>query len=138
LRVPGIYAPNREGGTPLARLRQGSPVLIASEDVFTNHIHADDLARACVLALWRGRAQRSYNINDDEQLPMGDYMTAAAALYGLPAPPRLSRTEVAKVLSPMQMSFLEESRRLDNRRMKQELRLRLRYPSALAGLAAGL
>jgi hypothetical protein len=45
---------------------------------------------------------------------------------------------VAKVLSPMQMSFLEESRRLDNRRMKQELRLRLRYPSALAGLAAGL
>jgi len=138
LRVPGIYAPNREGGTPLARLRQGSPVLIASEDVFTNHIHADDLARACVLALWRGRAQRSYNINDDEQLPMGDYMTAAAALYGLPAPPRLSRTEAAKVLSPMQMSFLEESRRLDNRRMKQELRLRLRYPSALAGLAVGL
>lgn len=138
LRVPGIYAPNREGGTPLARLQRGSPVLLAAEDVLTNHIHADDLARACVLALWRGRAQRVYNINDDAQMPMGDYMTAAAALYGLPPPPRMSRTEAAKVLSPMQMSFLEESRRLENQRMKKELRLRLRYPEVLVGLAAGL
>jgi len=138
LRVPGIYAPNREGGTPRARLQQGAPVLLAHEDVITNHIHADDLARACVLALWRARAQRAYNINDDAQLPMGDYMTAAAALYGLPAPPRLSRAEAATVMSPMQMSFLQESRRLDNGRMKKELRLRLRYPEVLAGLAAGL
>jgi nucleoside-diphosphate-sugar epimerase len=119
-------------------LRNGTPVLDAADDVYTNHIHADDLARACVLALWRGKPQRAYNINDDAQLPMGDYMTAAAALYGLPAPPRLSRAEAATVLSPMQMSFLQESRRLDNGRMKKELRLRLRYPEVLAGLAAGL
>ena len=138
LRIPGIYAPDREGGTPLARLQKSTPVLVSDEDVYTNHIHADDLARACVLALWRGRALGVYNVNDDAVLKMGDYMDAAAALYGLPPPPRLQRATLEHVLSPMQMSFLAESRRMDNRRMKRELRLVLRYPSVLGGLAAGL
>jgi nucleoside-diphosphate-sugar epimerase len=138
LRIPGIYAPDREGGTPLARLQKGTPVLVSEEDVYTNHIHADDLARACVLALWRGRAQGVYNVNDDAVMKMGDYMDAAAALYGLPPAPRLARAALEQVLSPMQMSFLGESRRMDNRRIKRELRLVLRYPSVLDGLALGL
>ena len=137
LRIPGIYAADREGGTPLARLQKAMPVLRQEDDVFTNHIHADDLARACMVALWRGAAQRSFNVSDDSVLKMGDYMDAAAALYGLPPPPRLGREALARELSPMQMSFMGESRRLDNRRMKQELRLRLRYSDVLTGLAAG-
>jgi len=138
LRIPGIYAPDREGGTPLARLQKGTPVLVSEEDVYTNHIHADDLARACVLTLWRGRAQGVYNVNDDAVMKMGDYMDGAADLYGLPPAPRLARAALEQVLSPMQMSFLAESRRMDNRRIKRELRLVLRYPSVLDGLAAGL
>ena len=138
LRIPGIYALDREGGTPLARLQKSTPVLVSEEDVYTNHIHADDLARACVLALWRGRAQGVYNVNDDAVMKMGDYMDAAAALYGLPPAPRLARAALEQVLSPMQMSFLGESRRMDNRRIKRELRLVLRYPSVLDGLALGL
>ena len=137
LRIPGIYAADREGGTPLARLQKAMPVLRQEDDVFTNHIHADDLARACMVALWRGATQRSFNVSDDSDLKMGDYMDAAAALYGLPPPPRLGREALARELSPMQMSFMGESRRLDNRRMKQELRLRLRYSDVLTGLAAG-
>ena len=137
LRIPGIYAADREGGTPLARLQKRTPVLRREEDVFTNHIHADDLARACMLALWRGGAQRSFNVSDDTALKMGDYMDAAAALYGLPPPPRFTREALARELSPMQMSFMGESRRLDNRRMKQELRMRLRYSDVLTGLAVG-
>jgi nucleoside-diphosphate-sugar epimerase len=137
LRIPGIYAPDREGGTPLARLQRGSPVLVAQEDVYTNHIHADDLARACWLALWRARARRVYNVNDDSQLRMGDYFDAAAALYGLPLPPRVSRAQAAQELSPIQMSFMSESRRLRNTRMKKELRLRLRFADPLSGLQAG-
>ena len=136
LRVPGIYAPNREGGTPLARLRNGTPVLEAADDVYTNHIHADDLARACVLALWRGKPQRAYNINDDAALKMGDYFTAAAALYGLPVPPRISRAQAERELAPMQLSFMSESRRMVNTRMKCELGLRLHFPHVLSGLAA--
>ena len=137
LRIPGIYAPDREGGTPLVRLQRGNPVLLAQDDVFTNHIHADDLARACWLALWRGRARRVYNVNDDSQLRMGDYFDAAAALYGLPRPPRVSRAQAAQELSAIQMSFMSESRRLRNTRMKQELRLRLRFTDPLDGLRAG-
>ncbi len=87
LRIPGIYAPDREGGTPRERLLKRTPVLEAADDVYTNHIHADDLARAVVAALWRGRPQRVYNASDDTELKMGDYFDLAADLYGLPRPP---------------------------------------------------
>lgn len=136
LRIPGIYAPDRVGGTPRERLLKGTPVLQQADDVFTNHIHADDLARACVAALWRGRAGRIYNVNDDSQLKMGDYFDLAADLYGLPKPPRLPRALAQEQLPVMQLSFMGESRRMDNTRMKSELRLSLRYPSVIDGLAA--
>ena len=136
LRVPGIYAPDRVGGTPRERLLRGDPLLRAEDDVYTNHIHADDLARACWLALWRGRAMRCYHISDDSPWSMGEYYTQAAALYGLPVPARLSRDEVRARVSAMQWSFMRESRRLRNTRMKQELRLRLRHPDVLSGLRA--
>jgi nucleoside-diphosphate-sugar epimerase len=136
LRIPGIYAGDRPGGHPRERLARGAPVLQAADDVYTNHIHADDLARACVAALWRGGRQRTVNVCDDTDLRMGDYFDLAADLCGLPRPPRLSRTEAAALLSPMQMSFMGESRRLLNRRLKQELNLRLRYPTAADGLLA--
>lgn len=135
LRIPGIYAPDREGGTPRARLLRGMPVLQAPDDVYTNHIHADDLARACLAALWRPRPGRVYNVNDDTCLKMGDYFDFAADLYQLPRPPRVSRSEAVQTLPAMQLSFMSESRRMDNRRMKSELRLRLRYPSVREGLA---
>lgn len=135
LRIPGIYAPDREGGTPRERLLKGTPVLQASDDVYTNHIHADDLARACVAALWRGKTQRVYNVNDDSALKMGDYFELAADLYGLPRPQRISRHAATQQLAPMLLSFMSESRRMDNTRMKRELRLTLRYPTVLTGLA---
>lgn len=134
LRIPGIYASDREGGTPRARLLRGTPVLHAAEDVYTNHIHADDLARACVAALYRGRAQRVFNVNDDSQLKMGDYFDLAADLYGLPRPPRVSRAEALQQLAPTLLSFMNESRRMDNTRMKRELRLALRHRTVHSGL----
>ncbi|APW43727.1 SDR family oxidoreductase [Rhodoferax saidenbachensis] len=134
LRIPGIYAPDREGGTPRTRLLKGTPVLQAADDVYTNHIHADDLARACVLALWRGGAQRVYNVNDDTVLKMGDYFDLAADLYGLPRPPRVARAGAGQQLSLQLLSFMGESRRLVNTRLKRELGLRLRYPTVHSGL----
>ena len=134
LRIPGIYAPDREGGTPRERLLRGTPVLVAQDDVFTNHIHADDLARVCLLALWRGKAQRIYNVNDDSQLQMGDYFDRAASLFALAKPPRISRAQAQTDLPAMQLSFMSESRRLVNTRMKRELRLQLRYPDVMDGL----
>ena len=129
LRIPGIYAVDREGGHPRDRLLRGTPVLRDADDVYTNHIHADDLARACVAALMRGAPQRLYHASDDSELKMGDYFDLAADLAGLPRPPRIARAQAAQQLGPMLMSFMSESRRLDNRRLKQELGLRLRYPT---------
>jgi nucleoside-diphosphate-sugar epimerase len=134
LRIPGIYAPDREGGTPRERLLKGTPVLRAEHDVYTNHIHADDLARAVGAALWRGAPQRVYNASDDTQLKMGDYFDLAADLYGLARPPRVARDAAADQLPLVLLSFMSESRRLANRRLKRELRVRLRYPTVREGL----
>jgi nucleoside-diphosphate-sugar epimerase len=134
LRIPGIYALDREGGDPRVRVRKGQPVLATGDDVYTNHVHADDLARACVLALWRARPGRVVHTCDDTDLRMGDYFDWVADRFGLPRPPRLSRQEAAAALSPLQLSFMSESRRLRNDRLKQELGLRLRYPSIHTGL----
>ena len=134
LRIPGIYAPNREGGTPRARLLRGTPVLQASDDVYTNHIHADDLARACLKALWQGKPQRVYHASDDTVLKMGDYFDLAADLYGMPRPQRISRAQAENELPATLLSFMSESRRLSNRRLKQELRLQLRFPTVAEGL----
>lgn len=134
LRIPGIYAVDREGGTPVERLRKGTPVLAAADDVYTNHIQADDLARACVLALWRGGRQRCINVNDDTDLKMGDYFDLAADIYGLPRPQRLPRSTAQAQLPLVLLSFMSESRRMCNDRMKSELGLVLRYPTVREGL----
>ncbi|MCY0388755.1 SDR family NAD(P)-dependent oxidoreductase [Robbsia sp. Bb-Pol-6] len=135
LRIPGIYARER---LPDARLHRGTPALRAEEDVFTSHIHADDLAAIAVRALWRGRPQRLYHATDDSRLRMGDYFDRVADALGLPRPPRISREEAEQVLEPMLMSFMRESRRLDNRRLTGELAYRLRFPTVDAFLANGL
>lgn len=134
LRVPGIYALDRVGGDPRERLRRGSPTLQREHDVFTNHIHADDLARACIAALERGASQRVVHTCDDTEMTMGDYFDWVADRFDLPRPVRLSRPDAQARLNPIQLSFMSESRRLDNRRLKRELRLRLRHPTIQDGL----
>lgn len=132
LRAPGIYAADR---LPLERLEKGLPALLAADDVFTNHIHAEDLAAACVAAIRHGAANRAYNAVDDSDLKMADYFDQVADAFACPRAPRLSRTAAAALLSPMQMSFMRESRRIANRRIKQELKLRLAFPSVSDGIA---
>lgn len=133
LRVPGIYAADR---LPLARLQAGTPVLAAADDVFTNHIHADDLARAVLAALRRGRANRIYHAVDDAPMRMADYFDAVADAFALPRPRRISREAAAAEISPAMLSYLSESRRLRNTRLKKELRVRLQFPTVIDGLRA--
>jgi nucleoside-diphosphate-sugar epimerase len=135
LRIPGIYALDREGGDPRERVRRGTPVLAREDDGTTNHIHADDLARACIAALWRGRPQRVVNVCDDSDMKTGDYYELVADLSGLPRPARVTRARAHEHFSAAQMSFLNESRRLSNERMKRELRLKLARPTIREGLA---
>jgi nucleoside-diphosphate-sugar epimerase len=133
LRVPGIYAADR---LPLARLQAGTPVLAAADDVFTNHIHADDLARVVMAALRHGRANRIYHAVDDSPMRMADYFDAVADAFALPRPRRVSRAAAPAEISPAMLSYLAESRRLRNTRLKKELRVRLRFPTVFDGLRA--
>lgn len=126
LRVPGIYAADR---LPVERLKKGTPAIVDAEDGYTNHIHADDLARCVVAALHHGQPNRIYHTVDDSHMKMGAYFDAVAKAFALPAAPRVTRAEAQKVLSPMLLSFMNESRRLNNRRMKHELKVVLRYPT---------
>jgi nucleoside-diphosphate-sugar epimerase len=126
VRIPGIYAGNR---LPLARLQKGTPALVPADDVYTNHIHADDLAAILVLAIRRARLQRVVHASDDSDLPMGDYFDLIADAFGLPRAPRVSREQAEAQLEPMMLSFMRESRRLRNTRLRDEMRYTLRYPS---------
>lgn len=126
VRIPGIYAGNR---LPLARLHKGTPALTAADDVYTNHIHADDLAAILVLAIRRARPQRVVHASDDSDLRMGDYFDLVADAFGLPRAPRVSREQAEAQLEPMMLSFMRESRRLQNTRLRDEMRYALRYPS---------
>ena len=132
LRAPGIYAADR---LPIERLRAGVPVLRPEDDVYTNHVHADDLAAAVVRALEPDAPPGVYNIADDSDLRMGEWMDLVAGRAGLPKPPRVPRSRIAEHVSPAVLSFMSESRRLDNRRMKTVLRLELRHPTVHEGLA---
>lgn len=133
LRAPGIYATER---LPLDRLQSGMPVLADDEDVYTNHIHADDLAAIAVAALQRGLPNRVYNACDDRATKMAAYYDIVADRFGLPRAPRISRAQAATILSPLQLSFMSESRRIANHRIKQELRVRLRHPRVEDGVEA--
>ncbi|AMP16541.1 sugar nucleotide-binding protein [Collimonas pratensis] len=133
LRVPGIYAANR---LPLERLLKATPALNAEDDVYTNHIHADDLARIIAAALFKAAPLRIYHASDDSQLKMAEYFDLVAAAFSLPPPPRLPRAELAQVVSPMLLSFMSESRRLQNQRVKLELGVRLRFSDVAAALPA--
>ena len=133
LRAPGIYAGER---LPVERLKRGVKALVDADDVFTNHIHADDLAMLTCAALRFGRANRCYNAADDSELKMGEYFDLVADRFSLPRAPRIARSAAALEMSPLQLSFMSESRRLDNRRIKKELRARLRYPQVADGVDA--
>jgi nucleoside-diphosphate-sugar epimerase len=131
LRVPGIYAADR---LPVDRLRNGTVALRAEDDVYTSHIHADDLAAIVVKALDEDAPSGVFNACDDSEILMGDFFDLVADRSGLPRPPRGSRGEVERRVSPQLWSFMRESRRISNRRMKTQLGVELRYPTVREGV----
>jgi len=131
LRVPGIYAADR---LPLERLRAGTPVLRVEDDVYTNHIHAEDLAAIVVRALEEVVPAGTYNASDDSEIRMGDWLDLVAERAGLARPPRIARADAAGRITPELLSFMSESRRLANRRLKENLGVRLRYPTVYEGV----
>ncbi len=131
LRVPGIYAQDR---LPLARLQKGLPVVNQAEAGFTNRIHADDLAQACLLAMKCSHKNETINITDGNPSTMTDYFNQVADYVGLPRPPQISLQEAQQTLSVGMVSYLKESRRIKNTKMLELLRVKLNYPNLMSTL----
>jgi nucleoside-diphosphate-sugar epimerase len=128
LRVGGIYGAGR---LPLERLKKGLPILKEGESPFTNRIHQDDLAKICIAAAEDGRPGVSnveiYNVSDGQPSTMSYYFKAVAKANGLPQPPEITKAEAEKVMTAGMLSYLKESRRLDNKKMLKNLQITLRY-----------
>jgi nucleoside-diphosphate-sugar epimerase len=131
LRVGGIYGPGR---LPLARLQKGLPVLLEAECGYTNRIHAEDLVAILLAAAERGEADNIYNISDGHPGTMSGYFNAVADALGLPRPPALTLAEAKEQLSEAMLSYLSESRRMDNRKLLRAFGITLRYPDLASGL----
>lgn len=133
LRVVGIYGP---GKLPLDRLRKGLPLVRAEESPWTNRVHIDDLVQICVAAMEKGADGAVYNVSDGSPGTMIDYFSQIAQLAGLPAPPAIPLAQAEQELSAGMLSYMRESRRLDNSKIKQDLGVTLLYPSIDSGLPA--
>jgi nucleoside-diphosphate-sugar epimerase len=133
LRVPGIYGP---GYLPEERLRSGEPVLREDEAPFSNRIHADDLARVCIAAARHAHPSLFYNVSDGHPTTMTDFFYRVADVLGIPRPPAITMEEARRRLGEGMLSYLAESKRIDNRRMREELGVELMYPDLAAGLAS--
>jgi nucleoside-diphosphate-sugar epimerase len=131
LRVAGIYGPDK---LPLARLQRGEPTVQESEAPYTNRIHIDDLVQVCLAAMARGGNGEVYNVSDGSPGNMTDYFNQVADWAGLPRPPQISLAEAQLQLSAGMLSYLQESRRLDSRKLQRELGVELRYPDLASGL----
>jgi nucleoside-diphosphate-sugar epimerase len=135
LRVPGIYGPYR---LPLDRLRQGEPVILQGESGISNHIQVDDLVQVCLAAASNSAVRGIFNVSDGNSYTTTEYFELVAKLAGLPLPQQISLDEARLSLSAERMSFLDESRRISNRRMLQELGVSLKYADLAAGIRASL
>jgi nucleoside-diphosphate-sugar epimerase len=135
LRVPGFYGP---GKLPLARIRKGTPVLRESESPWSNRVHIDDLVATCLAAMHHPEPDDTYNISDGHPSTMTDYFNQVADAAGLPRPPEISLEQAKKQFSPELLSYLSESKRIDNTRMREKLCIEPAYPSLKDGLAAAI
>jgi nucleoside-diphosphate-sugar epimerase len=130
-RLAGIYGPGRN---QLESIRDGSAKRIVKQGQVFSRIHVDDIAGVLKASIAAPSAGRAYNVCDDEPCPPQEVVAYAAKLLGREPPPEI-RFEDAE-LSPMARSFYAESKRVSNRRVKQELGYRLIYPTYREGLSA--
>jgi nucleoside-diphosphate-sugar epimerase len=129
-RIAGIYGPGRNA---LFHLAEGTARRIVKPGQVFNRIHVDDIAAVLQAAIGKPTT-RIYNLADDEPAPPQDVVKFAAELMGVPSPPEIPFEEAE--LSDMARSFYAENKRVSNRRIKEELGVKLRYPTYRDGLTA--
>jgi nucleoside-diphosphate-sugar epimerase len=130
-RLAGIYGPGRN---QLTSLLAATAKRIVKEGQIFSRIHVDDIAGILQASIDKPHPGRAYNVCDDEPCPPQDVVAFAAGLLKIPAPPEIPFDQAK--LSPMAKSFYAESKRVANRRIKEELGYRLIYPTYREGLTS--
>ena len=131
LRVVGIYGPSK---IPLTRIKSGQAIVNQQDSPFTNRIHAYDLVDICEKALLSETITGTYNVTDGNPSTMYDYFMGVAAAMNLPAPPSISLEEARHQLSEGMLSYMAESRRIENKKLLNDFKLSLQYPTLKDGL----
>ena len=83
-------------------------------------------------------AQGVFNVTDGDYSSTTAYLQLTAAAAGIEPPALISKAEAREKIPAGMLSFLLESRRVDNRRMLAELGLQLQYPTLQSGVLASL
>ena len=135
LRVPGIYGPDRLG---TGRIRSGLANIREDEANPGNRIHVDDLVTCCAAALGEGAPAGIYNVGDGDHRSATWFAKELARQVGAEPPPEISLEQAKKEFSPMRLSFLGESRRIDTTKMRDVLGVTVRYKDAVDGIAASI
>lgn len=132
LRVSGIYSAKR---LPFRQIKARQPILQLEIAPYSNRIHADDLANICIAAaLNTSKSNAIFNVSDGNPGSISQYFKEVALTFNLQPPPEISWEDAQKTLSPSMLSYLRESKRIDNRLMKHELGMTLSYPTLTLGL----
>lgn len=134
-RVPGIYGPGR---TLRQRLETGAYRRLDEPKRWVSRIHVDDLVEGLIAAWRRGHPGRVYLLCDDEPVTGEEYAELTASLLALPLPPTVDREDIRGELSSSAFERRLADRRCRNRRMREELGVRPRYPSVREGLPSAL
>jgi hypothetical protein len=131
LRVPGIYSFSR---LPRARLQTDTPVVNPDECGYTNRIHADDLAMICQAVMEKQISTDVYNVSDGEPGKLSQYLIDVANFLQLTPPTIVSLAEGHEKISTGMMSYITESRKIDNNKLLNTFNLKLAYSDYREGI----
>ena len=131
-RLAGIYGPKRN---VLETLRRQKARRLYKRRQMFSRIHVEDITQSLSASIASPHAGRIYNLSDNAAAPQSEVMRYGARLLGIPSPPLLP-IEKAKGLSEMAKSFYSENRRVQNKRIQEELGVKLAYPTYREGLLA--
>jgi len=133
LRVSGIYGP---GKLPLKRIKTQTPIVREEDSPFSNRIHTDDLLEICLKAGLSENIEGIFNCADGHPTTMYDYFIKVARAKKLPEPPAITLQQAKTQLSAGMLSYMSESRRIDNQKLLTVFDLSLKYPDLEKGLSS--
>ncbi len=134
-RLAGIYGPGR---SVLDDVRRNAIQRIVKKRQVFGRIHVDDIATVLRASMDRPTPGAVYNVTDDLPAAPADVTAFACDLLGVAPPPAIPFEAIRDQLSPMQLTFWMDSKKVRNDRMKTDLGVVLAYPDYQSGLRAVL